>query len=205
MLYYSDMVIQQTSFCTFKLKYKSTEITVNPTGKTKEGVVLFTQRDNVYLKYDAEPEVKLVVDSAGEFEVNDIFIFGEKIKKEDTFIYRIGAENLNIGVIAFANQLETLPEDFFQELDILLLNAGGGAMFTPKQAETVYQRYSPKICILFGFNEQAGNKDRVDLLTFEDLQKDLTGIKILEEKSVKFQKEELDRIENTELYYFKNI
>jgi hypothetical protein len=194
------MTIQQTSFCTFRLKFKSGEVTVNPTGKTKEGIALFSELNNSHLKYEVEEGVKLIVNAAGEYEANDIFIHGEKIKGGDQVIYTVSGENINIGVISFINSIESMPDDFFKDLDIILLNAGGGALYTPKQAENIYQKLSPKIAILFGFKEQA-SKERVDLFSLDEVKQDIEAMKELE-KTFKITKEELDRIDNTEVHYF---
>lgn len=194
------MTIQQTSFCTFKLKFKNGEVTVNPTGKSKEGLIVFSELGNSHLKYDVEETVKLVVDAPGEYEADDIFINGAKVKGADKTIYTISGEDLNIGVISFVNEIDSVPDDFFKDLDILLLGAGGGALFTPKQAVNIYQKLTPKAAVLFGFKEQGG-KDRIDLTPIDELKTEIEGVKELD-KSWKIAKEELDRIENTEVYYF---
>lgn len=194
------MTIQQTSFCSFKLKFKNSEVSINPTGKTKEGIVVFSENNNAHLKYEVEESVKLRIDAAGEYEADDIFVAGLKVKGKDTVVYTVSGENITVGIISFVNEIDSLPVEFFEKCDIVLLNAGGGALFTPKQAENVYQKLTPKICILFGFKEQAG-KDRVDLFSIEELKTDVEGTKPLE-KVLKTTDDELERISDTEVYYF---
>jgi hypothetical protein len=196
------MTIQQKSFCTFLLKFKNIDVVVNPTGKEKDSIVVYSINKSPYLSYVSTEDQDLIIDSAGEYESKDVFITGKVGKEATEVVYTINSDDLNIGVISFINNADNVPVEFFETADIILIGAGGGMFFTPKDAENLLQKLSPKIAIIFGFKEQASKDLQNTLFSLEEVQKDIPGMK-LSEKSMKITKEDLERIENMEVYYFE--
>lgn len=196
------MQIQQKSFCTFLLKFKGGDVVVDPTASFKDSILIYSLSQSPYLKYEQGESTKLVVGSAGEYEALDIFVAGEKVAREESFVYTVSADDITIGIISFCNNVDSIPEDLFESADILLIGAGGGMFMMPKDAYDLAQKLAPKVCIFFGFNEQAPKDLQNTLLSVEDLKKDVTGAKLLEDKSFKITSEELERIQDTEMYYF---
>lgn len=196
------MQIQQKSFCSFLLKFKSGEVLVNPTSKIKEEITVYSLDKSPYLKYP-ENDNALCVNSAGEYESKDIFFSGEKVKEKEVVLYKVSGDDVTVGIVGFVNETTDVDVDFFESADILLLGSGGGMNLTPKDAHNLIQKIGSKICICFGFSEQGNNDLKQTLLELNEFLKEIPGATAIEEKSLKIQKEELDRIEDTVIYYFK--
>ena len=195
------MQIQQKSFTSFNIKVKNTDININPVTPTKDSIVIYSMGDSPYLKYDLNSETLLVVDAEGEYESKDVFIIGKKVKDENCILYTIAAESITVGVIAFANNPSVLPEDFFDTTDVLIIGCGGGMNFTPKHAHDIIQKLTPKVALVYGFREQANADLQGTLDSFEDIKKEISGATEID-KTFKVTSEDLERIENTEVYYF---
>jgi hypothetical protein len=195
----SAMQIQQKSFATFHLKFKGAEVVINPTAAVKDAIVVYSLKDSPYLKY-VSSETDLIVDSAGEYESKDVFVNGDKVLGEDVFVYTIACEAVTVGVISFVTNPTSIPVDFFETSDIILLGAGGGMNLSPKDAHELIQKLSPKIAILYGFSEQASKDVQTALLPIDEVKKEISAM-LPTEKTYKIAAEDLDRIENTEIYY----
>jgi hypothetical protein len=195
------MQIQQKSFGTFLVKIKAAEIVIDPQSSVKDAVVVYTDVNNS-TEVNRLDESNMVIEAAGEYEVKDIFILGTKAKGGDSIVYSIVAEDINIGVISGVSNVDALPDELFEKTDILLLAAGAGQSFIPKLAEEVYQKLTPKICILFGFKDHAKGEVNPDIVDIAKLNQDITGLKTID-KVLKVTAEDLERIENTEVYYFE--
>jgi hypothetical protein len=196
------MQIQQKSYCTFLLKFKSCDVAVNPSSVQKETVAVCSLPESPYLKYETD-EGYMLVNAAGEYESRDIFFTGKKVTEEPGIVYSISGEEITVGVISFINSQESVPVELFENVDILILGAGGGMNMPPKQAHDLIQKISPKVCFIHGLDEQASKDVKGTLLPLDEVKTDITGLLVSPEKSYKTTKEELDRIENTEVYYFE--
>lgn len=199
----SAMQIQQKSFCTFQIKFKNAEVTINTTSNCKDPIQVYSITESPYLKYNPQSDTELIVAAAGDYESKDVFIAGKKVNGDNSVVYTIAGEEITIGVVSFVTKLDSIPVDFFESVDIVILGAGGGMNLSPKDAHEFVQKITPKVCILHGFAEQDSKDVKLALLPLEEVKKDITGMNITE-KPYKITKEELDRIENTtELYYFE--
>lgn len=194
------MTIKQLSFCTFLLECKGANVLINPTKSQPADIKIFALKESPYLNYENN-EGELSVMNAGEFEVKDVFINGRKNKNENSFAYNISVEGITLGVISFTKDIEVLPEDLFETTDVLLIGAGGGAHFDPKEANKLINKLTPSIAICFGFNEQASKDIKDSVESIEEAKKEIHGL-IACEKSLKIDKDMVDSIDNTVVYYF---
>lgn len=194
------MTIKQISFCTFLIETKTAKILINPTTNQNADVKIYSLKISPYLRYDFS-EKELLVCNAGEFEVKDVFIYGRKNKNEDVYSYNIYAEGIAVGVICFTKKIDSVPEDLFETNDILLIGAGGGPFLDPKEANKIINKFAPSISICFGFAEHAPKDIQIYLESVENAKKEIHGLTFYE-KPLKLDKEIVDKIENTMIYYF---
>ena len=192
------MQITQKSLHTFILKFKSSDVVINPATAIKDSISIYSRESDKHtIKQD---ESIMLIHAAGEYEAEDIFIHGKKVAGSDTIVYTIEAENINIGVINLVNDKDKIPEDFFTESDIVLIGIGG-ENFDVKTAEEVSQKLTPKMSILFGLEEQGSDKSDSSI-SMSKLEQELPAAKKIE-KTLKITDEDLDRIDNTEIHYFE--
>ncbi len=195
------MIIKQTSYCTFSLDFKNGNVLINPIRKSETDIVIYSDQKSGYLDY-SNISSSLIVKNAGEFEIKDIFIDGRKNKGSDTYVYTISADDITIGVVSFLTDINNIPAEIFETIDILLIGAGSGAFLSPEEAHKFVNRVSPSIAIYYGFKEQAP-KEVADILdSIEDVQKTLSGLQ-LAEKSFKVDKDYVDSLESTTSFYFE--
>ncbi len=178
------MQIQQKSPGTYVIKNTGASVVVNPVKTIQEDVVLFTNPDS-------ETEGEHVMKSAGEFEAKDIFVYGKKAIGQETVLYAVHLENITTGIITGIHAKKAVPDDFFDDAQIIILQVGDGTdAIAPKEAYELLQKLSPNVAIIY----------TSDSKTLEDI-KALATINPLE-KNWKATEEELGRIETTEFYYF---
>lgn len=194
------MNLKQTSFCSFLLEFKSGSVAINPTKSSKEDIKVYSLKESPYLNYDRS-DGDLQIQSAGEFEVKDIFVNARKNKNQETFVYNISCDDITIGVISFVNDISAIPEEFFETTDVIIIGAAGGPMFTPKDAHELLQRLSPSVAILCGFRENASKDLQMTFDSIEDAKKEIGALSVLD-KSLKLDKEFVTGIENTVFYAF---
>jgi len=194
------MNIKQTSFCTFILEFKGGSVVVDEVKQSKGDIQLYSVKNSSYLNYNADGAT-LNIQNAGEYEVKDIFINSRKNKDTESYVYNISSEGITVGVISFVNELSAIPEDFFENTDILIIGAGGGPLFTAKDANSLLNKLSPSIAIVFGFKEQAGKDLQNTLDSIEDVKKEISGLTVLD-KSLKLDKDYVNGIENTIYHAF---
>lgn len=195
------MTIKQTSFCTFALDFKNGSVLVNPVKKSETDIVIYSNSKSGYLNYQ-DIQNSLEVKNAGEFEIKDIFIDAAKNTREENLIFTISADEINVGVIAFCEDVNNIPTDIFESTDVLLIGAGSGPFLSPEKAYALANRIAPSVAIYFGFKEQA-NKDVEGILdSTEEVKKVISALQ-LSEKSLKIDKDFVDGLENTVHYYFE--
>lgn len=103
-----------------------------------------------------DPEVRIVIDGPGEYEVGDFtirgvaasrFIDDEKDEKLST-LYRLEQGDVSIGVLG--NVSHTLSEDQLESLgviDILVIPVGGGSTLDATNAASLVRSIEPKVVI----------------------------------------------------------
>jgi hypothetical protein len=197
------MQIQQKSYATFQLKYKNCDVTINPTASQKEGIVVYSLPGSPYLKHEVGEDA-LVINAAGEYESKDVFVTGRKVNGENGVVYTISAEEVTVGVVSFVTALSDIPVEIFESADVLIIGAGGGMNLSPKDAQDLLQKVTPKVCFIHGFEEQGTAEVKAALLPLEEIKKDVAGL-VPSEKPYKTTKDELDRIDNTEVYITSNF
>lgn len=98
-----------------------------------------------------------LVNSPGEYELNDIFIYGihswhdsqQGQQRGDNIIYVVKAENINICHLGDLGQLELADEqlELMNNIDILLIPVGGKYTIDGEQAINIISQIEPRIII----------------------------------------------------------
>lgn len=198
----SRMQIQQKSYSTFQIKCKNGDVVLNPTSTVKDVIALHSLPESPYLNYTNDESV-LTINSAGEYEAKDIFITGKKVSGDVGLIYTVNGDDITVGVVSFITTYSSVPVELFENVDILILGGGGGMHMPPKDAHELIQKVSPKICILHGFEEQGSKDVKASLLPLDEVKKDIPALTPMAEKVYKVTKDELDRIDDTQIYFFE--
>lgn len=196
------MWVRQISPFSFFLEFESGSIVMDPVDLCSADIKIYSVKNSPYLNYNSS-ENTLIIQNAGEYEVKDIFINSRKNKGLESFVYNISSEGIKLGFISFVNKLSAIPFDLFKNTDILVVGAGGGPLLTPKDVSDLLNKLSPSIAVVFGFKEQSKNEIQNDLVSFEDVKKEISGLAFLD-KQLKLEKDEVKAIEST-VYYAFNI
>lgn len=147
------MTISWFGFNYFKLKNTQHSLILNPYGldkttfsKVKAEIVLFSDTTRPEIKKYEDKET-LVVDSAGEYEKNDVFIYGKNIRKH--LCYLINFEGIQIAFLGeFGHQeFENGELGMLEGADVLILPVGGGDLTTAKEAMRIVNQIEPRIVI----------------------------------------------------------
>ncbi|MGI9252782.1 MAG: MBL fold metallo-hydrolase [Thermomicrobiales bacterium] len=166
----------------FRIRAKEATIIIDPVGpptgfsmgKQTADIVITTHDHLGHRHFDAVKPPYKVIDGPGEYEVNDVFVTGVRTWHDDVkgeklgynTIYLVGVESMRIchlgdlGHVLTADQAEEL-----EDVDILLVPAGGGPI-EPKKAAEVVAQIGPKIVIPMQFRAGAGDANRADLTEF---------------------------------------
>ena len=150
---HKKMIISWHGFNYFKLKNSQHSLVLNPYSldkttkfsKAKADVVLFTDGDKTKAsKIDKE---SFVIDSAGEYEVSDFFIYGYKIRGQ--LVYLIIFEGIRILFFGeFGHQeLSNGDLEFMKGVDIFILPVGGEELTTAKEAVKIIGQIEPRMII----------------------------------------------------------
>lgn len=125
-------------------------------------VVILTDKNNEHNNAKAikgpEGAETFLIDSPGEYEVNNIFVQGilirpegkekEGEKKKDTVIYRIDLEGVSLAHLGNLSQILTEEQaEKFEGVDILMIPVGGGSALGAKQAAELIAQLEPRIVI----------------------------------------------------------
>lgn len=196
------MVIKQISFCTFLIETRLAKILINPTTVSDADVTVYSIKNSPYLKYKQSDSDSFVIAGAGEFEIKEVFIDGRKNKYEDTYSYNIYIEDVVIGIISFINSIDHIPEDLFENIDVLLIGVGAGPFLTPRDANQVINKFSPVMAVCFGLKEQAKSDIQIALDSIEEVKKEISGINGYN-KPLQLDRSSLDAIEDTISCYFE--
>lgn len=187
------MYISWQGFNYFRLQNTQTTILLNPYAwdkettfsKVKSDLALFTNPK--YFSANKVSEQSFVIDSPGEYEVKDVFVYGQQLN--GSHIYLISFEDIKIAFLGeFSHQaLTTKDLELIEGADILILPVGGGDLTTAKEAVKIINQVEPRIVIPSAFAGNVGKLqvDSVDLFVKE------FGVKAQEEEKLKISKKDL--------------
>ncbi|BDQ04721.1 MAG: hypothetical protein KatS3mg084_0239 [Candidatus Dojkabacteria bacterium] len=195
------MVIKQISFCTFLIETRLAKILINPTTVLDGDVSIYSVRNSPYMEYKQRNSDSFVITGAGEFEIKEVFVNGRKNKHEDTYSYNIYIEDVAIGIISFINSIDHIPEELFENIDVLLIGVGAGPFLAARDANQVINKFSPAIAVCFGLREQARSDIKFALDSIEEVKKEISGVNIYH-KPLQLDRSNLDTIEDTICCYF---
>jgi len=190
------MTISWHGFNYFKVKNTEHMLVLNPysldkttISKIKTDVVLFSDPSRPEIaKYQ---EDSFVMDSPGECEVHDIFVYGHELGGQ--LIYQITMEDIKIVFMGeFGHQeISNGDLDFIKGTDILILPVGGGDFCTAKEANKIISQLEPRI-VIPSCHQAGGGKlklDSVDVFVKE------FGVKPEEMDKLKIKKKDLPQEE----------
>ncbi len=116
-------------------------------------VVALSHQDRKRFPLDAFTSQPFIVSEPGEYESSGIFAYSVSIPNADKkypgpLMYRFEAEGISIGFLGQLNRALTEEEmGKLENIDILLLPAGGGAFLTAKQAAEIVREIEPRIVV----------------------------------------------------------
>jgi hypothetical protein len=112
-----------------------------------------------------EKKKPFVVDHAGEYEVQGIFVTGLRAPKKDKTehtIYRFGLEDIRIGFLgAIDRKLSDKEVEALGSIDVLILPVGGGGVLSKDEASELVAQIEPRLVIPSHFNVQ-GLKEKLE-------------------------------------------
>lgn len=187
------MIISWYGFNYFKLKNTSHSLIFNPYGldkvtkfsKANADIILFSDPSQIAkAKFNKEA---FVVDSPGEYEISDVFVYGREIKSN--IIYYIVFEGIKIAFLGeFGHDdLSNGDLELIEGADILILPVGGGDLTTAKEATKIIQQVEPRL-VIPSCHKAGSGKLPVDNVA--DFVKEF-GVKPEEEDKYKIKKKDL--------------
>lgn len=191
------MTISWHGFNYFKIKNTDHSLVLNPYSLDKSGKFSKIKTDLALFTDPSRPEIKkyesdsFVMDSPGECEVHDIFIYGRKVSGQ--LIYQITLEDIKIVFMGeFGHQEVNNDElDFIKGTDILIVPVGGGDLATAKEANKIINQLEPRIVIPSCHSAGSG---KLKLDSIESFVKEF-GVKPEEEEKLRIKKKDLPQEE----------
>ncbi|MBT4849268.1 hypothetical protein HON36_00245 [Candidatus Parcubacteria bacterium] len=148
------MTISWFGFNYFKFQNTSHSLILNPYSLDEKTTFSKVKKDLVLFSDPNRPEIKkyldnqtLVIDSQGEYEKNDIFVYGKNIRKH--LCYLINFEGIKIAFLGeFGHhELENSDLELIEGVDVLILPVGGGDLTSAKEAIRIVNQIEPRIVI----------------------------------------------------------
>ncbi len=156
----------------FKIKGKSLSIVIDPYNpdtvgykmpKVSADVVLLTHDRDDQKSLEAVTDYKFVINSAGEYEISDTFVYGMKTFHDDAkgaergenIIYQILMDDfsiLHLGDLGHELTRETLEK--ITNVDILMIPVGGSYTIDARTALKVISQVEPSIIIPMHFQTE---------------------------------------------------
>ncbi|PWB38875.1 MAG: hypothetical protein C3F02_01255 [Parcubacteria group bacterium] len=147
------MTISWYGFNYFKLQNGEESLIFNPYtldkvthfGKAKADMVLFSDPAKVAeVKMDAET---FVVDSPGEYEVKNMFVYGRQIGQQ--IVYVVNFDKIKVAFLGEMEDRELTNGDLelLEDADVLILPVGDGAYLNSKQAVKLIGQIEPRVVI----------------------------------------------------------
>ncbi|MFM9106326.1 MAG: MBL fold metallo-hydrolase [Chloroflexota bacterium] len=166
----------------FRIRAKEATILTDPVGpptgyamgKQTADIVTLSHDHRGHHNLDAVKPPYKVIDGPGEYEVNDVFITGVRTFHDNekgardgyNTVYLLEIEGMTVchlgdlGHVLNAEQTEAV-----EDVDILLVAAGGGPL-APKQAAEVVAQIAPKVVIPMQYRSGSGDAGLADLTEF---------------------------------------
>lgn len=147
------MIISYLGNEAFKISQGDLTLAVNPQSKLSADVTLFTTGAN-----ETSDKSGFVLAGPGEYEVKEVFIKGFLSEAKDLIntIYLISFEGMKLcflGSLANANlSSETL--EALEDIDILFVPVGGGAVLDPAAAYKLAVSLEPSVIIPMHYTKQ---------------------------------------------------
>ncbi|MBT6691647.1 hypothetical protein HOB10_04940 [Candidatus Parcubacteria bacterium] len=187
------MNISWYGFNYFKLQNSHRSLIFNPYNldnvtkfsKCKAEVILFSDPKQVTKsKFNNDA---FVIDSAGEFEVSDVFVYGHKIS--DSIVYLVIFDDIKIAFLGEFGHQEISNGDLelIGGADVLILPVGGGDFTTSKEAVKLISQIDPMI-VIPSCHKDGGGKLKLDNVT--DFVKEF-GVKAEEVDKFNLKKKDL--------------
>lgn len=141
----------------FRLQGRDATVTMDPPNKKSGLEFARFQSDIVILSSDEVSSGPfsgnpIVIDTPGEYEVKDTFVYGLPWRKEkstgQSVLYRINMEGVSIGHLGGLDRV--IPNNALEILegcDVLLLPVGNKDLLTAQEAVEVIARIEPRIII----------------------------------------------------------
>lgn len=147
------MTITWHGYNYFRLQNGDLSVVLNPYALDKSGkvnrvksdIVLFSNPDKVDdATFDKE---SFLIDSPGEYEVKDVFVYGRP--KNGQIIFLITIEDIKVAFLGDYGHQEITEKDLelIEGADILILPVGGGDLTTAKEAVKIIGDVEPRIVI----------------------------------------------------------
>jgi L-ascorbate metabolism protein UlaG (beta-lactamase superfamily) len=188
-----NMIISWHGFNYFKLKNTSHSLIFNPYTLDKVTKLPSASADIIIFSDSSQvARVKLnkegfVIDSPGEYEVGDVFVYGREVK--GNIIYYVVFEGIKIAFLGEFGHGDLSNDDLelIEGADILILPVGGGDLTTAKEASRLIQQVEPRIvipsCHKIGSGKLTADAVEVFIKEF--------GVKPEEEEKYKIKKADL--------------
>ena len=187
------MTISWYGFNYFKIQNTKQTVVFNPYSldkttkfpKTKADVVLFSDPSKIKdAKYHKEA---FVIDSPGEYETNDIFVYGHQIN--GNIIYLLLFEDVKIAFLGEYGHEELTNSDLelVEGADILILPVGGNDLTSSKEARKIISQIEPRVVIP---SCHAAGSGKLKLDNVSNFIKEF-GVKAQEEEKFKVNKKDL--------------
>ena len=166
----------------FRIRAREATIITDPAGpstgyavgKQTADIVTISHNHPGHRNLDAVKPPFKVIDGPGEYEVNDIFITGVRTFHDNekgardgyNTIYLLVVEGMTVCHLGDLGHVLTAEQaEMVEDVDILLVPAGGGPLEPAKAAEVVAQ-IAPKVVIPMQYRAGAGDANRADLTEF---------------------------------------
>ncbi len=147
------MQILWYGFNYFKLQSSQSSLVFNPynlddtTKLTKANADVIVFSDPAKKKEAKISEEAFVIDSPGEYEVKDVFVYGRQVN--GSYIYLATFEDIKIAFMGEFGHAVLTDDDLrlIEDADILILPVGGHDLTTAKEAVKIINQVEPRIVI----------------------------------------------------------
>jgi len=147
------MTISWHGFNYFRLQSGELSVVLNPysldksskVNRVKSDVVLFSNPEKIDDgSFDKEA---FLIDSPGEYEVKNIFVYGRQ--KNGNIIFLITIEDIKVAFLGDYGHHELTDKDLqlVEDADVLIVPVGGGDLTTAKEAVKIIGDVEPRIVI----------------------------------------------------------
>src|SRR3989338_2732137 len=145
----------------FKIEGKQASIIIDPVSgpglkmpKTSADILVlprpYPDHELAFLKNDP-----FVIQTPGEFENKGIFVEGQAFGSKAQIIYRLEVEGVRLGHLDNLDKKDEAAAGFLEDVDVLFVPVGGGAVLSPAEAAEVVSGIEPRLVIPMHYR-QAG-------------------------------------------------